>query len=111
MYKTARAIENLDGAQDLQLGGSFGCALLDTGEVACWGANNHGQLGDGTFTDAVGTATRVVGISNAVAIQLGSARACALLDDGQIMCWGDNEYGMLGDGTTLDRNAPVPLNL
>ena len=111
VYKTARAIENLDGAQDLQLGGSFGCALLDTGEVACWGANNHGQLGDGTFTDSVGTATRVVGISNAVAIQLGSARACALLDDGQIMCWGDNEYGMLGDGTTLDRNVPVPLNL
>lgn len=111
VYETARVIENLDGAQDVQLGISFGCALLDTGEVACWGENERGQLGDGTFTDSVGRASRVSGISSAVAIHLGPARACALLDDGQLMCWGNNEYGMLGDGTTQVRNEPVPLNL
>ena len=37
----------------------------------------------------------------------GSAHTCAILDDGSVSCWGDNEYGQLGDGTTTDRNTPT----
>ena len=111
VYESPQTIGNLDGARDIQVGYSSGCALLGTGEVACWGRNDKGQLGDGTRTNSVGSATRVSGIDNAVAIHVGPYRACALLADGQIMCWGNNEYGVLGDGTNQDRKSPVVLTL
>ena len=40
------------------------------------------------------------------AITAGGAHACAILDDGSVSCWGNNEYGKLGDGTSTDRNTP-----
>ena len=110
-YGLPQTIQNLTGARDIQGDDTFACALLDTGEVACWGRNDHGQLGDGTRTDSLGTATRVSGITNAVSIHVGPKRACALLDDGKIMCWGYNEYGVLGDGTTQDKLTPILLEL
>lgn len=110
-YGLPQTIQNLTGARDIQGDDTFACALLDTGEVACWGRNDHGQLGGGTRTDSLGTATRVSGITNAVSIHVGPKRACALLDDGKIMCWGYNEYGVLGDGTTQDKLTPILLEL
>lgn len=106
-----KIIENLDSARDIQVGLNFGCALLSMGEVACWGRNNHGQLGNGTRIDSVSEATRVSGITKAISIHVGPERACALLNDEQIKCWGNNEYGVLGDGTTQDKLEPISLNL
>ncbi|MFO8073989.1 MAG: hypothetical protein R6V85_19170 [Polyangia bacterium] len=45
----------------------------------------------------------------AVEADLGSGAACALLESGSLMCWGDNHWGQLGDGTTEDREKPVPV--
>ena len=38
-------------------------------------------------------------------IDAGYEHTCAILDDGSVSCWGDNNYGQLGDGTTTDRNT------
>lgn len=111
VYNSPQDIQNLSGVQDLQVDSSFACALIDTGEVACWGRNNRGQLGDGMGNDSIGSATRVAGISNAIAIHVGPDRACALLDTAQIKCWGSNDYGVLGDGTTQDKPTPFVLSL
>jgi alpha-tubulin suppressor-like RCC1 family protein len=51
----------------------------------------------------------VTGITNAKAIAVGSYYACALLADGTVACWGDNEKGTLGDGTSVNSDVPVAV--
>ncbi|WP_251445066.1 MULTISPECIES: RCC1 domain-containing protein [unclassified Microbacterium] len=87
-------------------GGSFTCAITAEQEVKCWGANDSGQLGDGTFTDSPAPVA-AIGASRAVALSAGSgSHVCALLEDGSMMCWGANDDGQLGDGTTT--SSPTP---
>jgi alpha-tubulin suppressor-like RCC1 family protein len=75
----------------------------------CWGANDLGQLGDGTITDRL-VPTPVAGGQTFVAVSAGSTHLCALTATGQAFCWGDNATGALGDGTTTDRNVPVAVS-
>ena len=83
----------------------YACALLTTGGVQCWGANNFGQLGDGTSVMRA-TPAYAVGLTSGVTdIACGGSTTCAL--QGTAMkCWGSNYKGGLGDGTTTDRNVP-----
>jgi alpha-tubulin suppressor-like RCC1 family protein len=84
------------------------CIILDDGDVSCWGNNSVGQLGDGTTTQR-NTSTQTLSLGSgrtAVAISSGGEATCAILDDGSVSCWGDNQYGQLGDGTNTDRSAP-----
>ena len=84
------------------------CAVTSAG-VRCWGNNNYGQLGDGTDTDRA-TAVPVTGLPGGVASAAAGARhTCAVAGSGAVMCWGENHDGQLGDGTRVDRNAPVAV--
>ena len=92
-------------------GQSHTCAILDDGSVSCWGANNNGQLGDGTTNRRYSpTQTSSLGSARtAVAISSGEYHTCAILDDGSTSCWGRNDYGQLGDGTMTQRNTPTQI--
>jgi alpha-tubulin suppressor-like RCC1 family protein len=96
-------------ARAITSGEWFSCALLGDGTVQCWGANNAGQLADGTTVDRSVPAA-VPGLTGVTAITSGWSHECALLSDQTVRCWGWNPYGQLGNGTINNVNtAPVTV--
>lgn len=87
----------------------FACALESTGNVACWGNNVHGQLGDGTKTNRM-EPTYVQGLDDVTHIATGYQHACAVTRAGHLYCWGENADGQLGksEGGIYTRPQRVP---
>lgn len=98
---TPVTVANLSGAKQITMGYNHACAITQTGAVSCWGDNNNGQLGDGTQTKRT-QATAVVGLSaKAIQLALSYQSSCALLETGNIQCWGSNSQGELGVGQSV----------
>lgn len=88
----------LSGVSDVCTGYGTSCALLADGRVACWGRNADGQLGIGAVTPAMSNVPKAVsGITAATKLTCGYKHACAI-DGGKVKCWGDNQYGEIGNG-------------
>jgi cysteine-rich repeat protein len=84
-------------------GSQHTCAVLEDGALECFGYNEYGQLGLGIDATAVKTPTDPVDLGSerhATAVAAGTRHTCAILDDGTVKCWGSNEFGQLGIGTT-----------
>jgi len=97
------------GAAELAVGAVHNCVRTTAGKVVCWGYNGDGQLGDGSTVDKH-TPAQVLGVqSNVVTIDTGAYHSCALLKNGTAKCWGSNDTGRLGDGTTTNRLAPAKV--
>jgi alpha-tubulin suppressor-like RCC1 family protein len=107
--ETARQVPGL--ADIVAVTGFFSrCALRADGTVFCWGQNGNGEVGNGTTSAQQLTPVLVSGLSNAIAIAGDDLHKCALRSDGTLWCWGANQFGELGDGTTIDRSAPVQVS-
>jgi alpha-tubulin suppressor-like RCC1 family protein len=86
----------LSGVTAVGVGTEAACALLDSGSVTCWG--EHGNLGKDSLPGPTAS------------IAIGHGRGCAVvLPDMSAHCWGQNNYGQLGDGTTLYRPEAVAV--
>lgn len=110
--------------KDLALGAEHTCALLQNGSVRCWGRNDFGQLGVSSTTVYGNTSATaasmapLVNLSGATVLQLsaGAQHTCALLSTGGIRCWGRNDVGQLGNGTSgngtnIGDNEPPGLDI
>lgn len=97
-----------------------GCAVESSGIVKCWGADFddgfpwltqpfEGMLGQGERVGLSETPLQVVGLTNIVRVSAGSGFTCALSADGRVFCWGGNEFGQLGNGTTEASSTPVEV--
>lgn len=95
----------------LATGLSHTCALDDAGLAFCWGANVAGQIGDGTagFTEFRLVPTPVSGGRSYERLTAGGVHTCAMTSPGTAYCWGRNEHGQLGDGSTTDGFTPTPV--
>ncbi|MCB9662069.1 MAG: hypothetical protein H6726_30795 [Sandaracinaceae bacterium] len=88
------------GFVELDGGNTFGCARNAAGRVFCFGNGGSGRLGQGTSdTSQRPTPVQAVGITNATGVSAGHDHACAVLATGQVLCWGGNTRGQLGQGT------------
>ena len=98
-------------------GNGSACAVLDGGDLKCWGNNQFGQLGTGDLKNLgdkpnqMGDALKPIALGTgrkALSVSAGDGYTCALLDDGTVKCWGDNGVGQLGTEAVGNLKAPDP---
>ncbi len=101
------AVDVATDAIDVVAAGNHSCVLRAGGQVRCWGANGSGQLGYG-HTDSIGDdeppadAGDVPLPGPVASLAAGGTHTCAVLEDGGVVCWGNNDSGQLGLGN-VDR--------
>jgi alpha-tubulin suppressor-like RCC1 family protein len=112
---TARATPtavNLPGGLkfiDVAAGQGHACALEQSGDVYCWGANNQDQCGSG-FANPLTVPSKVPGATDVLAITAGRSHTCGRVTTGAI-CWGYNVYGQLGNGANQSNGQPQTVQL
>ncbi|NVB42009.1 hypothetical protein G6O69_29555 [Pseudenhygromyxa sp. WMMC2535] len=104
-YGDDETLANLEGLGlssviDVQLGYQYTCALLDDGTVTCWGWNNYGQLGYGHTSNLASLGGSLSLGGAAIKLATGGNHTCALLENHDVRCWGNNGVGQLGLGHT-----------
>ena len=96
----------------LVAGNSQSMALASDGTVYTWGWNQYGQPGNGTTTNSripVAVVTTGTPLAGKIISQIaaGNAHALAMTDDGTVYTWGWNQYGQLGNNSTINSSLPV----
>jgi alpha-tubulin suppressor-like RCC1 family protein len=101
----------LSGVTALAAGANHSCARLSTNAAKCWGANESGQLGNGSTASSVPTAVAVSGSGGSITLGAGLMHSCAVTATGTVLCWGANGQGQLGNNTTNGSSVPVRVLL
>lgn len=103
-------VAGAENADELDVGDGYAC-IRRGGAVLCWGANEQGQLGDGTRVSRTDPRP-VLGIDDAIQIAVSSRNACAVRASGATWCWGTNDERYL---RTTDPSpivtAPSPVDV
>lgn len=94
-----------DGATAVSSGGQVTCATDGGGGATCWGANQFGQLGNGTTKAS--TAPVAVAGTGWQSISTSGATTCGIKTDGSLWCWGLNNFAQLGTGKSGPQKKPM----
>lgn len=105
-----RQVVGLGGAErvaaSLSSARTHTCAVLADGGVACWGAGNSGQLGDGEAENALAP-VRAKDLTGATQVAVGGTHTCAVTTSRALWCWGEGSSGQLGYGDEADLFVPA----
>lgn len=97
-------------AKGLSCGRWHRCVVTTAGDVYCWGySSDYGQLGGTSSAKTLAESVAVALERPAVAVAAGAEGTCALLDDGQVACWGSNNYGQIGAGIDAETIHATPV--
>lgn len=103
----------LSNVAEVHAGQEFACARINNGRVACWGRNDRGQLGKGAGPDenrpVEVTVPSNAALTGVTALGVGDTHGCARLSNSQVRCWGRNNFGQIGDRSTVDRRRAVAM--
>lgn len=89
--------------------GGHTCGVTPGGQAYCWGWNQFGQLGDGTTDSRLTPVSVAGGLLFATVATGGGSHTCGVTPTGEAYCWGQNDYGVLGNGNTTDSHVPVAV--
>jgi alpha-tubulin suppressor-like RCC1 family protein len=90
-------------------GGSHTCGVSTSGSMYCWGSNENGQSGSGAAQGStISSPVLVTGPGDFTAVTAGENHSCGIAGGGQVYCWGESEYGELGDGITAAHSTGSP---
>ncbi len=106
-------ISGLSNVKDISAGYNFSLALLNNGTIKSWGDNSYGKLGvnsDDITLVKTNSPLTVNTITTANSISAGLTHALAILENGNIMSWGRNNTGQLGNNSTTDTISPVSVH-
>ena len=103
-----------DSLVQVSASGSCSCVLGSNSKAYCWGENDYGQLGDNSTTDArtpvaVHQGQIPVGVK-LTQISVSGMHTCALGSNGRAYCWGNNQYGKLGNNSETGSLTPVAVH-
>lgn len=100
----------ISSSTSIAAGGKHTCALTSVGGVRCWGLNNYGQLGNGASPNRSEVPSQATGLASGyTSVVAGQDFACALSAAGGVKCWGRNQRGQLGTGSTTNQSVPVDV--
>ena len=109
-YPPTTTIPTLPTAKTLTAGGNSTCGISQEGQLYCWGATTWGQLGIGDVSDQyqlTPAPVRLPALAKKVATANFGTHACAIVQGGDLYCWGTNDMGQLGVGNYTDTTAPT----
>jgi len=107
-----KRIANLADVVELAAGDHHVCARHRDRTVTCWGMNQSGELGRGSTADdgyRGGVPAKVAGLTEVIQLSASHQHSCAVHATGTLSCWGANRFGLLGDGTQINRSTPVSV--
>lgn len=114
LQSTPVSVPDVQDVLQIAAGAFHALALTRDGKVWAWGWNEYGQLGNGTVLNDGPSPARVqmqggTDLQGVQAISAGWGHSTALLGSGEVLSWGWNGAGQLGDGTVFDRPFPGPV--
>ncbi len=110
MDGAARKVAGISGARAISAKGAmFSCAVLGDGSIPCWGGFDAGMSFDPPTATSLATPMLIPGVmATPSGLDVGYHHTCAIAPDAlSVTCWGDNQYGELGNGATNDDAGAV----
>lgn len=95
--------------RSVSAGETHSCGVTDDGRAFCWGGGARGELGSGVFAVPTPSPREVSGGVSFNQLSAGARFTCGVSTDRVAYCWGANDRGQLGVGSTVDTSTPIPV--